>query len=358
MRRTSWLLAVAVLGLSLAVAVPAFASFAAVVDLGGSTFYSPFGGPAHVTFTFDPSDPATIFTLRIHRPGKAPIAKKDVLVDPATQTSPYTVPFSWPKLSVSSETDYVVDVRLQTGGPVITKASFTLLPSLVADVSAHPSPFYPLKQDGYKDSTKIAYSSSADTSVTVLHVYSTNTYGRCCGTEIRTADLGPLAAGHHAWTWDGRKNNGNFPSKGTYFVRVSATDTNAVSAVSKPQAVELTSGLIRLTATKRKAGIGYAGTADKQQTALGGDCYVGPDKPARAVDVLCANAAISVYWTWGLKPGDRIKSARFSITTGAYDCHKKLSHTKRRSIIRVIAPPTSSCNVTRVKITYSYPYHA
>ena len=38
MRRPAWLLAVAVLGASLWVSAPAFASFGAVVDLGGTTF--------------------------------------------------------------------------------------------------------------------------------------------------------------------------------------------------------------------------------------------------------------------------------------------------------------------------------
>jgi hypothetical protein len=358
MRRSAWLLAVAVLGVSLSLATPAFAAFGAVVDVGGTTFYSPFPGPATITFTFDPSDAATVFTARIHQPGKAAIAKQDVLVDPSTQTSPYAVAFTWPKLSVSSKKDYVVDVRLQSGGPVKTSASFTLLPPLVAGLSARPSPFYPLKQDGYKDTTKITYSLAADTSDTSAHIFAPDTYGRCCGTEIRTADLGPLASGSHTWTWDGRRNGGTFPPKGTYFARIGATDTNAVSAVSKPVAVDLTSGLVRLIATKRKAGSGYAGTADKQQTALGGDCYVSRDKVARVANILCANAAISVFWTWGLEPGDRIEKARFSIDTGAYDCYRKVSHTKTRSILRVTAPPTSSCIVTRAAITYSYPYHA
>jgi hypothetical protein len=357
MRRPAWLLAVAVLGASLWVSVPAFASFGAVVDLGGTTFYSSFRGPATVTFTFGSSDPATIFRVRIREPGHAAIAKQDVLVDPSTQPSPHTVSFSWPKLSVSSPTDYVVDLRRQDDGSVITTAPFTLLPPLVTDLSARPSPFYPLVQDGYKDTTRIAFSLSADNAATVLHVYAGDTYGRCCGTEIRTATLGPLAAGAHRWTWDGRRDNATFPPKGTYFVRVTATDTNAVSATSKPLAVDLTSGLIRLSAKKRKAGSGYAGTADEQDLP-GGNCYVTRNKTARSVEILCTNAAISVYWTWGLKPGERIESARFAIDAGYYGCHKEVSHTKRRSILRVSSPPTSSCTVTRATITYSYPYRA
>lgn len=202
--------------------------------------YSPYGGPATVTFTFEAEDSGTIFTVRIREPGHGTIKEKDYLVDPATQTSPHSVSFSWRELSVAAPTDYVVDVRRQDGGPVITSETFTVSPKLVSGLSAKPSPFYPLVQDGYKDRTRIGFSLAADTVETVVHVFRDDIYGRCCGTEIQTEDLGPLTSGAYGWTWDGTEVDASFASKGTYFARVEA---NAVSGVSKAQKVEVTKGL-------------------------------------------------------------------------------------------------------------------
>jgi hypothetical protein len=354
MRKTASWVVVLLLGAGILTAPPAFAAFGVIVQLPASTFYSPFGGPATVTFTFDPADSASIFTVRLRQPGAGTIKEHDYLVDPATQTSPHDVSFSWSELSVTASTDYVVDVRRQDGGGVITNATFTLLPRLVSNLSAKPSPFYPLVQDGYKDVTRIGYSLAADTTDTVAHVYAPDAYGRCCGTEIRTADLGPLAAGAHRWTWDGRKNDASFPAKGIYYVRFGATDTNAYSTVSKAQKAEIAKGWIRLTDTKQKRGSAYASTGDFQETAIGGSCFVTRNLTNKTADILCQNADISVFWKWGLKPGQRVESESFTIDGGYYGCHRKVGHTKTESYLRATTPPTTQCSVITAKITYSY----
>ena len=358
MRRTGWGLVVIVLVAGVVVAAPAFASFGVIVQLPASEVYSPYGGPATVTFTFEPDDGAAIFTVRIRRPGHGTIREKDYLVDPATQTSPHSVSFSWEELSVAAPSDYVVDVRRQGGGPVITSETFNLLPTLVSRLSAKPSPFYPLVQDGYKDRARIGFSLAADTVETVVRVFRDDIFGRCCGTEIRTEDLGPLASGEHRWTWDGTEVGGSLAPKGTYFVKVAATDTNAVSGISKAQRVEVTKGLIRLTATKSKQGSAYARVADENETATGGNCVVSRKPATHETDILCANAEISVYWRWGLDPGERIKSASFEIDGGVYGCHRRVRHTTTESFLRVHSPPTSTCSVTTARIKYTYPVRA
>ena len=356
MRRTAVSLAVIVLAATLG-ASPASAAFGTVVQLPASAVYSPYGGPATVTFTFDPGDPAPVFTVRIRRPGHAAIREKDYLVDPGTQMSPHPVSFSWKDLSVSAPTDYVVDVRRQ-GGPVITNATFTLLPKLVSGLSAAPSPFYPLVQDGYKDHTTIGFALAADTVDTVAHVFGADPYGRCCGGEIRTDDLGPLAAGAHGWIWDGTRDDASPAPKGTYFVRIGATDADAISDLSKAQSVAITKGSIRKTSTKHKLGSAYARAAGERETRRGGDCGVARNTAAHTAEILCVNAEFSVYWRWGLKPGERIESASFKIDGGYYGCHKAVDHTKTSSILHVHAPPTSSCSVISATIRYSYPVQA
>ena len=356
MRKTAYCLVVILLG-GLLVAPPAYASFAAIVELPASTVYSPYGGPATVKFTFAPQDAAAIFTVRLREPGRGTVKEKDYLVDPATQTSPHPVSFSWGDRSVAAPTDYVVDVRPQ-GGSVITSEPFTLLPPLVSELSATPSPFYPLVQDGYKDDSTIGFSLAADAVDTVVHVFGDDAFGRCCGVEIRAESLGPLAAGAHDWIWDGAKNDASAAPKGTYFVRVEATDTGAISTISKPQKVEVTKGLIRRTATQERRGSTYTRVAGEQATELGGTCHVARDRVGHEADITCANANISVYWRWDLRAKERIESVSFVIDGGVWGCHRKMAHTTDESILHVHSPPASTCSVRKAKITYSYPVQA
>jgi hypothetical protein len=346
------------LGAGVLAATPAFAAFGTIVQLPASAVYSPYGGPATVTFTFGPADGAEIFTVRIRQPGHGAVKERNYLVNPATQTSPHPVSFSWEDLSVAAPTDYVVDVRRQDGGAVITSETFTMLPKLVSELSATPSPFYPLVQDGYKDHTTIGFSLAADSVDTVVHVFADDAYGRCCGAEIRTESLGSLAAGAHGWNWDATTGGASAAPKGTYFARVGATDMNAVSMVSKAQKVVITKGLIRKTATKQKRGSAYARVADERETERGGDCLVSRNVTTHEADIVCANAEFSVYWRWGLQPGERIESVSFVIDGGYYGCHKSLGHTTTQSFLHVHAPPTTSCDVVSAKIKYSYPVQA
>lgn len=339
-------------------AAPASASYAAVVQLPTGAAYSPFAGPATVTFTFSPTDPSDVFRIRIRQAGhQAAIKVKDTLVDPATQTSPHDVSFAWTALAATKATTYVVDVRRQSGGPIISSASFTLLPALVSKLSASPSPFYPLVVDGFRDHSTIGFSLAADTAGTILHISPANAYGRCCATEIRTDDLGPLAAGAHQWIWDGTKGGGGAAPKGTYFVRISATDLSAISMTSPAQEVDLGHGIIRRTATKQKLGNAYA-RVSQQTTTVGSGCRADRLVASHETYVLCVNAAISIYWTFGLKAKDRIVSVRFTVRCGYYSCRFQRGHTATRAILSMHSPPTAECVVQVVKITYSYPYRA
>ena len=340
-------------------AAPASATYGAIVQLPAGAAYSPFAGPATVTFTFSPTDPSAVFRIRIRQAGQqAAIKVKDYLVDPATQTSPHDVSFAWKALAATKATTYVVDVRRQSGGPIITSESFTLLPALVSKLSASPSTFYPLVLDGFRDHVTIGFSLAADTADTVVHVSSANAYGRCCATEVRTDDLGPLAAGAHTWIWDGTDGVGGAAPKGTYFVRISATDLSAVSMTSPAQEVDLGKGLIRRTATKRKLGNAFARVADQHATASGGSCRADRVAANHETYVLCVNAEFSLYWTWGLKAKERIVSVRFAVRRGYYACPWKRGHTATRSTLSFHAPPTVECYVRAATITYSYPFRA
>jgi hypothetical protein len=357
MRRILVVVAALAATATLLTAAPASAAFGVVVEVPATTVYSPYGGPVSVRFTFAPDDPASVYTIRLRRPGSGTLKEKDVLVNPAVETSPLAAPFTWKDVVVTTPTDYVVDVRPQ-GGAVVTGETLTILPRLVSGLEASPSPFYPLVQDGYRDVTRIGFDLAAETTATTVHVFADDAYGECCGAEIRAEDLGALASGHHTWTWDGRRDDESFAPKGRYFVRIGATDTATVDATSSPRKVELTTGLIRRTATKEKPGSAYAKAGDEVETARGGSCRVDRDLEAKTADVLCANAAISVVWRWGLDTGERIERVSFVIDGGYYGCHADRQATTKESILRVSAPPTTTCSVSLARIRYSYPYRA
>ena len=233
-----------------------------------------------------------------------------------------------------------------------------MLPRLVSGATATPSPFYPLIQDGFRDTARIDFSLAVDTTDTVVRIFEADAYGRCCGAETRTADLGPLPAGDDGWTWDGSDNAAVPSDEGLYFARIEATDPADVSAMSRAAPVEIATGLVRRTATRSKPGSGYAAVTDERPTAIGGDCSVSRDADLATAFVLCANAAISVLWRWNLDAGERIESVRFELEGGYYGCHAKKDHTGTRSVLRVTAPPTSTCTISTATIRYSYPFEA
>jgi hypothetical protein len=80
---------------------------------------------------------------------------------------------------------------------VIAGTAFTPLPRLIADVTATPSPFYPVVLDGYRDRTTVGFTVAAATVATTARVFRADADGRCCGTPVRTEDLGPLGRHPH-----------------------------------------------------------------------------------------------------------------------------------------------------------------
>ena len=101
------------LALGLLTALPASAVYQdPLIEFPGGTsvFYSPFSGPATVTFTFDADTNDATFELRLRRVGGAVIRTREVFIDPDTMASPHPVSFSWPALSVGSAKTYQVAV--------------------------------------------------------------------------------------------------------------------------------------------------------------------------------------------------------------------------------------------------------
>jgi flagellar hook assembly protein FlgD len=86
----------------------------------------------------------------------------------------------------------------------------------VGHVGVSTSPFYPIEQDGYRDTTTISFTTNTDARVTI-RVRGPH------GGILRTVALGILSAHTpHSWTWDGRTIAGSMVTPGTYRLQVSA----------------------------------------------------------------------------------------------------------------------------------------
>ena len=134
------------LGLALSVLVGLLtatpASAAIVVDSiafpgGESEFYSPFGGPASVKFTFNGTENDAIYNVRIRPSGGTAIHDQDFLVDADDPDGFQIKSFDWPAISTSTPRTYDVVVRRNT--TVVATESFSLNPRLVRITSASPT---------------------------------------------------------------------------------------------------------------------------------------------------------------------------------------------------------------------------
>jgi hypothetical protein len=345
------------LAVGLLTAAPATATYvvASITFPGGtSEFYSPFSGPATVTFNFDTGDPDALFELRLRPTGGSAIRKKTVFIDPDTQTSPRSVNFAWPALSVTSAKTYQVAVyrndTLQGSAE-----SFLLRPPLVTITGATPNPFLPIIDDGHKDTTKITFNLASDANAEAL-VYRENSAGKCCGILVRNdSGLNGLAAGPNQWVWDGKNNSNDEAGVGDYFVRISADDGVVTPALSKPYKVTI-ARTYRQLVKLQKDGMLMHHTGPVTSYRRGGNCFISKDGTDRDLWITCLSASFTVYWRWALPTGGRIESASFVYVPGSSGvCNGKKGYTKTDSSLKVGGIGQFHCRVDKAKITYSRP---
>jgi len=281
-----------------------------------------------------------------------------VFIDPGNPdkyTSPRSVQFKWPALSVASAKTYQVAVYrngILQGSP----ASFFLRPRLVMIKSVMPNPFFPWIDDGYKDTTNVGFDLLAD-SAAQARVLRPNSVGKCCGALVRDDDLGSLTAGNHNWIWDGRNNNGDNLAKGNYFVRIWADDGIVAPALSRATKVAI-ARTYRATKTKSKPATSYHHVGPVTSLVLGGDCIV--FRTSSDLQILCQGGRVSVYWRWGLSSVERIERASFALDTveGCPRSIRRTGHTKHESSFTMnedLVGASGDCHLVTARITYSYP---
>jgi hypothetical protein len=322
---------------------------------GTSVFYSPFTGPATVTFSWVADSNDATFELRLRPLGGTAIHTKEVFIDPDTQTSPRTVNFSWPALTVGSARTYQVAVYRNNGTLQGSPESFQLSPPLVSIIGASPNPFFPWLDDGYKDVTNVGFRLAADSDAQA-RVFRPSSNGKCCGALVRNDDPVSLTAGNKNWLWDGTNDNGENLGKGNYFVRIWADDGVVAPALSKAVKVAIARSY-RALDTKSKPARGYHHVGPVTSLVLGGDCIVFRNS---SLQVLCQGARVSVYWRWGLSSVERIERASFVLETvrGCPRSIRRTGHTKHESSFTMnedLAGASGDCRIVTAKITYSHP---
>ena len=171
---------------------------------GTSEFYSPFSGPATVTFTFDADRDDATFELRLRPLGGTAIHTKQVFIDPDTQTSPRDV-----YVLVAGALGHVgedVPGRRLSGRQPPGHARELPTASAPRDRSRgrRRTRSCPWIDDGYKDDDDGSDSPSPRTPDAEARVFKANSSGKCCGSLIRNDDLGSLGAGANQWDWDGQ----------------------------------------------------------------------------------------------------------------------------------------------------------
>jgi hypothetical protein len=347
------------LALGLLTALPASAVYAdPVIEFPGGSpeFYSPFSGPATVTFTFEATDNDATFEIRLRPQGGTAIRTKQVFIDPDSQSSPRVVQFSWPSLSVGSTRTYQVAVY-RGGNLQGSPESFQLHPPLAVITGATPNPFLPWIIDGYKDTTRIRFTLDAGVTDAEARVFKANSNGKCCGSLIRDEQLGSLNPGSNFWDWNGQGEGGFAGTRpaGKYFVKIWADDGSAPPAISKPKKVSIVR-TYRTTAIKTKPGTAYHHTTESA-LVRGGDCFVHAQGGYLQVD--CHGGRMSVFYRFGLGSGQRIESASFVIDNANNECgpsRRAVGHMTHESFLTVTDSVSgiTSCRIVTAKITYSY----
>lgn len=351
------LAAVMALTVSLLTASPATANHTVTIEFGGtSEFYSPYGGPATITFTIDPTDSDATFSLRLRPDGETAIHTEPAFVNAQDADGTKVVPFDWPALSVNRPRTY--EVAVYRSGNLVEVQSFHLRPRLVTITGASPNPFLPLIDDGYKDTQNVNFKLSANANAEA-RVYRPRTDGKCCGALVLDDNTGisNLSTGTHPWTWDGQ-GEGTYAgdlAKGDYFVKIAATDLDAVTKTSKPFKVSI-ARTYRQLATLQKNGIAMHHTGPVTVYERGGNCFVSKrEAPYYELYIICTNARFSVYWRWNLPNGGRIERVSFVLLDTSAPCSGKKGHTSTDSSLTVGGSGQHRCLVDKARITYSVP---
>ena len=350
--------------IGLLTATPALATYSASIRFpnGASTFFSPFSGPAEVTFNFDDAlpglDPATTFNVRLRYENGATIHSQNFTITPQVGSSPDSVQFSWPALNVTQNTRY--EVAVYRGSTQLRERLFTLRPRLVTITSITPDPFFPTINDDFKDTTDITYDLLASSNPVVVRIYAANTGGGCCGTLVReVTQFVNRVAGTYHFIWNGKNNSSVVQPEGDYWVQITATAYTGIPGTSVPAHVSL-DRFYRVNGAATKNGIAYHHKGPTTVLRSGGTCALDRLTASSDLRIRCKNARVRVFWRWTLPAGPTITQAEITnvafdlIPVPGYTCGASKGSIGTNSFLQVGALGQRRCRVDKARITYTY----
>ena len=350
--------------IGLVTAPAALATYSASIRFpnGATTFFSPFSGPAEVTFNFDDDlpglDPATTFNVRLRYENGATIHSQNFTITPQVGSSPDTVQFSWPTLNVTQNTRY--EVAVYRGSTQLRERLFTLRPRLLKITSITPDPFFPTIADGFKDTTRITYDLLASSTSIRVQVLEAAGGGGCCGVVVRDfLQFANRVAGTYGYTWNGRGDGGVLLPEGDYWVRITATAFTGIQGTSVPVHV-LLDRFYRVNGTASKNGIAYHHRSPTTVLRSGGSCALDRLTATSDLRIRCRNARVRVFWRWALPAGPTITQAEITqanfdlIPVPGYTCGGAKGFSGTDSFLRVGALGQRRCRVDKARITYTY----
>jgi hypothetical protein len=361
-RRAAPVIAALALAVTMLTATPALATYTVseiAFPSAATTFFSPFSGPADITFSFndylDPgtNDPSRTFNLRLRVQGSSSsIHTENVTITPSSQTSPRTVHFSWPAQSVTTSTTY--EVAVYNGGTLMRRRTFTLKPHLVRITSIDPNPFFPRVVNGYRDTTNITYRLEGSSNPVVIDIFRAAAGGGCCGAQVRHTVLSNVVVGTRHFIWNGTNDSDSKVAVGRYYVRITATAFTGQTQSSNNARVKvaLYRRLPRSVSQNGNAFVRRGGTA---RLRAGGSCSVARDNAHRDALISCHDAAVKVFWHWNLPNSAKNKKATFAlIGVPGFTCRSTRGVTGSDSWLRSGGLGQSRCRVDKAKLSYTY----
>jgi flagellar hook capping protein FlgD len=360
MKRSFAVIVVLALAIGLLTATPALAIYSvSPIQLPNNTttFYSPFSGPAEITFNFNDfqdlgtNDPPATFNLRLRVQNGPTVYSENVSINPSSQLSPRTIEFDWPAVSVTSPTIY--EVAVFRGGDELRDRAFTLKPPLARITSIAPDPFLPWIDDDYKDTTDVTFKLASTSEPVIVRVFKSDTDGTCCGPLVREADLATQVVGTRHFVWNGRDGGGDLLPKGRYWVRITATDFGGITRTSTARDVSI-ARFYRARRTVAKNGIAYHHRSTTTVLAAGGTCNVQRLTVPKDVGIRCDDARVRVFWRWSLPSSGEIESASFVMVDVPGACHTSKGHTLTDTFLAVGGLGANRCRVDKARMTYSF----
>ena len=359
-RRAAPVIAALALAITMLTATPALATYtvSSILFPGGAvTFYSPFSGPATFSIDFNDfddigaNDPNSTISIRLRVQGGSTIHTDSVSINPGSEQSPKNVSFSWPAITVSSNTRY--EVAVYRGSTQLRVRAFTVKPHLVKITSIAPDPFFPWINDGYRDTTNISWNLAASSNPVDIEILAADAGGGCCGAVVRNVHYPNRVLGNYHYIWNGRDNSNALLPVGDYWVRITATDYGGQtrSTLAKVSLARF----YRVSRTAVKNGIAFDHTGPRTVHRSGGACSVQKDIATKDLRIRCRDATFRVYWRWNLPVSRNITRVAFSlIAVPGYTCGATRGHTGNDTFLQVGGVGQHRCRVDKARVTYTY----